>query len=76
VPEWAKIMTLIIALGAWLAVVVAHLAQGKLPDAVLMGIPAALIVALAPTSITTRRVRRNRTRPAVDVSAADEDEGA
>lgn len=72
-PEWAKIMTLIVALGAWLAVIAAYLLQGKLPDAVLMGIPAALIVALTPASITSRRVRRNRARPAVDAPAADEE---
>lgn len=36
---------MLVALSGWLAVVVAHLVQGKLPDAALVSVPAGLILA-------------------------------
>lgn len=47
-PDWAKIVTLMIALAGWSATVIATLWQGKIPDLGTLGIPAALILALAP----------------------------
>lgn len=37
---------LLIVLGVWVIVIAAYLVQGKLPDAALVGIPAAVILAL------------------------------
>lgn len=37
---------MLVSLTGWLAAVVAHLAQGKLPDAALVSVPAGLILAL------------------------------
>lgn len=47
-PDWAKIITLIVGLLGYSATVIATLAQGKIPDLGTLGIPAALILALAP----------------------------
>lgn len=54
-PDWAKILTLIIALTGWSATVAATLWQGKIPDLGTLGIPAALILALAPPLRIGRR---------------------
>lgn len=48
VPEWAKTLTLIVGLLGYSATVIATLIQGKIPDLGTLGIPAALILALAP----------------------------
>ena len=42
--RWRNGLLLLILLG-WLAVVVAYLVQGKLPDAALVGVPAGVILA-------------------------------
>ena len=55
-PEWLKAVFMIVGLGGWLATVVVTLMQGKLPDATTLGIPAALVIALAPPV----RIGRNR----------------
>lgn len=47
-PNWAKTATLIIGLTGYSATVIATLAQGKIPDLGTLGVPAALILALAP----------------------------
>lgn len=47
-PQWLRNLTMILGLGGWLAVVVVYLAQGELPDALLLGVPAGLVLALAP----------------------------
>lgn len=47
-PEWLKALFMIIGLGGWLATVVVTLMKGELPDATTLGIPAALVIALAP----------------------------
>lgn len=62
VPDWAKIFTLIVGLLGWLATIAATLLQGKIPDIGTLGIPAALILALAPPI----RIGRNRAEPEED----------
>lgn len=57
-PEWLKALFMIVGLGGWLATVVATLIRGDLPDATTLGIPAALVIALAPP-ITLGRNRGN-----------------
>lgn len=47
-PQWSKTLTLIIVLTAYVATVVTTIARGELPDATLLGVPIAAIVALAP----------------------------
>ncbi|WP_433793930.1 hypothetical protein [Actinoplanes sp. CA-252034] len=42
---------MLVGLGAWLAVVIVSLVRGQLPDALLLGVPAGLVLALAPPSI-------------------------
>lgn len=69
VPDWAKIFTLILGLLGWSATIAATLLQGKIPDIGTLGIPAALILALAPPI----RIGRNRADPGND-EAADESE--
>lgn len=39
---------MIVGLGGWLATVAVTLWRGQLPDATTLGIPAALVIALAP----------------------------
>lgn len=69
-PDWLKTLALIVGLGGWLATVVATLMQGKLPDAATLGIPAALVIALAPP-ITIGRSRVDQQEPAADPAPAD-----
>lgn len=47
-PNWLKALSMIIGLGGWLATVVVTLMRDELPDATTLGIPAALVIALAP----------------------------
>lgn len=54
-PEWLKVLFVIIVLGGWLATVVATLMKGELPDATILGIPAALVIAVAPPFTIGRR---------------------
>lgn len=76
-PNWAKVVTLIIGLGGYSATVIATLWQGKIPDIGTLGIPAALILALAPPVRIGRRravgtaARRGAAAPG-DEQAADE----
>jgi hypothetical protein len=72
VPEWLKILVMMIGLGGWLATVVVTLWQGKLPDAATLGIPAALVLALAPPLRIGRRRTRAVTRTADATSGAEE----
>lgn len=71
-PNWAKVVTLIIGLGGYSAAVVASLFQGKIPDVATLGIPAALILALAPPI----RIGRNRAGSAAARRGAATDEQA
>lgn len=70
-PDWAKIITLIVGLAGYSATVIATLAQGKIPDLGTLGIPAALILALAPPI----RLGRGRAQTGTDGAEA-EGEGA
>lgn len=56
---WVRNLTMLVCLGVWAVVVAAYLLQGELPDALLLGIPATLILALSPP------IGRNR-RPPTD----------
>lgn len=57
-PEWLKALFMIVGLGGWLATVTVTLVRGSLPDATTLGIPAALVIALAPP-VTIGRGRGN-----------------
>lgn len=60
-PQWLRNLVMLATLGAWLAVVGFTLYQGKLPDAAVLGIPAAIVIALAPPiAIGRSRRRRNQ----------------
>ncbi len=54
-PQWLKNLTMLVVLLAWLTVVGFTLRQGKLPDAAVLGIPAAVVLALAPPIAIGRR---------------------
>lgn len=80
-PDWAKAVTLIIGLAGYSATVIATLFQGKIPDIGTLGIPAALILALAPpVRIGRRRAvgagAARRGTAAADEQAADEGDSA
>lgn len=81
-PNWAKVVTLIIGLGGYSAAVIATLFQGKIPDVATLGIPAALILALAPpirigrNRAPARRTPARTARPADDGEADDEGDEA
>ena len=66
-PAWLRNFVMLTGLGAWLAVVIVSLVRGELPDALLLGVPAGLVLALAPP--TGRRGADNTT------SASSEDGG-
>lgn len=77
-PNWAKVVTLIIGLGGYSATVAATLLQGGIPDIGTLGIPAALILALAPPiSIGRRRAGGPAAarRGAASPDAGSDDEG-
>lgn len=61
-PNWAKIVTLVIGLGGYSAAVIATLLQGGIPDVATLGIPAALILALAPPVRLGRRRAQSKRR--------------
>ncbi|WP_328382907.1 hypothetical protein OHQ88_10500 [Micromonospora zamorensis] len=46
---------MLVGLGGWSAVVIAYLVQDKLPDAILLGVPATLVLALSPPFIGRSR---------------------
>jgi hypothetical protein len=60
VPQWLRNLVMLTVLSAWLAVVAVSLFQGKVPDAAVLGVPAAVVLALAPPGVLT--LRRNRAR--------------
>lgn len=53
-PQWLRNLVMLVGLGAWLAVVIVTLLKGQLPDALMLGVPATLVIALAPPSIGRR----------------------
>ncbi len=62
-PQWLRNLVMLVGLGAWLAVVVVSLLRGQLPDAVLLGVPAGLVLALAPPAFGRKdRDRDDRRR--------------
>jgi len=73
VPPWAKALTLLVGLGGYTATVVAMLIHGKIPDIGTLGIPAALIIALAPPLKIGRSRARSRQQ---DNPTTDENEVA
>lgn len=58
-PTWVKVLVVLTTLPTWVAVVIASLAQGNIPDPALMAIPAGVIVATSGgeliSGITKRR---------------------
>ena len=50
-PQWLRNLTLLVGLSVWVLVVVASLVKGELPDAILLGVPGGLFLALAPPRI-------------------------
>jgi len=60
---WLRNLVMLVGLGTWVGVVIAYLAQGKLPDAALLGVPAFLVLALAPPALG----RRNQAEPSTPV---------
>lgn len=53
-PQWLRNLVMLVGLGAWLSVVIVTLLKGQLPDALMLGVPATLVLALAPPSIGRR----------------------
>ncbi len=70
-PQWLRNLVMLTVLTAWLAVVTVSLMQGKLPDAAVLGVPAAIVIALAPPGILTRRRPPARRKPPVKAVAHD-----
>lgn len=60
--RWVRNLVMCTVLGAWVVTVAATLLQGKLPDAVFLGIPGGVYVLLAdnPLSIIRRPPGRRR----------------
>lgn len=50
-PAWLRNLVMIVGLAVWVAVIAAYLIRDKLPDALLLGVPAALVIALAPPAL-------------------------
>lgn len=50
----ARNVVMSVVLAGWLVVIGAYVAHGQLPDAALVGVPAAVILALAPPRIGRR----------------------
>lgn len=68
-PEWLKAVFMIAGLGGWLATVIVTLWRGDLPDATTLGIPAALVIALAPPVTIGRSDRGASDDPAPTTEA-------
>ena len=43
-PTWVKVLTVLVTLPAWLAVVIAELVHGEIPSPALMAIPAGVVL--------------------------------
>lgn len=59
-PQWLRNLVMLVGLGAWLAVVIVTLIRGGLPDALVLGVPAGLVLALAPPIARRRSSQRRR----------------
>lgn len=73
VPGWAKNLTLITGLAGWSGTVIVMLFRGQIPDLGTLGVPAALILALAPP-IRIGRSGADETQP--ETAAADQEASA
>jgi hypothetical protein len=69
-PRWASTFVLLVGMVAWLAIVSVSLWIKKIPDAWIIGFPAALWLALTGESRITRR-RANQDEPAAEVATTD-----
>lgn len=65
-PAWLRNLVMIVGLLVWAVVVGAYLMRDQLPDALLLGVPAALVLALAHPEIPRRR-REQVTESGADV---------
>ena len=65
-PTWLKVLTVLITLPAWLAVVVSQLVNGSVPSPALMAIPAGVLIAASGPDVT------RRAKKALGKFAADE----
>lgn len=63
-PQWLRVLVMLVGLGAWLAVIIVSLLRGQLPDAVLLGVPAGLVLALAPPAFGRNRDTTGGDEPA------------
>lgn len=62
-PGWIRNLVMIVALGGWTATIVAVLLQGGVPDAVLLGVPGGLYIAIGPGLPALPRRRRANGEP-------------
>jgi hypothetical protein len=51
---WLRNAVMLVSLGVWTIVVAAYLHAGQLPDAVLLGVPGGIYLALSPTLLRRR----------------------
>lgn len=72
-PVWAKNLTLLVGLAGWSATVIVTLLRGEIPDLGTLGVPAALILALAPP-IRIGRAGADETEP--EPAGADQEASA
>lgn len=49
-PSWARMLTLLVVTTTWVVTVAVWLVERRLPDAALLGVPAATLLALAAIS--------------------------
>ena len=53
-PLWLKVLTVLVTLPAWLAVVIAQLVNGTTPSPAMMAIPAGVILATSSGDVAKR----------------------
>ena len=56
-PLWLKVLTVLITLPAWLAVIISQLLNGGTPSPAMMAIPAGVILATSGADVTKRAKR-------------------
>jgi len=65
---WLRNAVMIVTLTVWAVVVAAYLYAGELPDAVLLGVPGGIYLALSPLPF--------RRKPKPEIEGADEGESS
>lgn len=70
-PRWIRNLALIVGLSGWGATITSYLLQGQLPDALTLGIPAGLILALAPPIKSKKKAAAAAASDDSDGDAAD-----